>query len=304
MEKKQTVLIVDDSPVNIKVLYEILGSEHDVIFAGDGNDALELSVSESPDLILLDIIMPGIDGYEVCRRLKSDPRTRAIPVIFITSMEQEADETKGLSLGAIDYITKPISPAIVKARVRNHLELKRYRDFLEGLSMMDGLTGIANRRRFDEYLDQEWRRAGRTAQPLSLIMMDIDFFKNYNDNYGHAAGDDCLKQVARSLTTALKRPGDVVARYGGEEFACILPETDGPGALQVAEALRESIILLGIPHAYSEAASYVTLSIGAVTASRDTSREKLIEEADRLMYVSKKSGRDRITHADLAGGRR
>ena len=223
---RQTVLIVDDAPANIEVLSEALSDEYEVLFATSGQDALDVAAEQHPDLILLDVMMPEMDGYEVCTRLKGDTKTQTIPIIFVTAMDHEEEETKGLNVGAIDYLAKPIRPAIVRARVRNHLELKRYRDNLECLSSTDGLTGIANRRRFDEFLDREWLRARRCQTPLSLILMDIDLFKGYNDHYGHLAGDDCLRHLAREMTACLRRPTDLVARYGGEEFACLLPDTD------------------------------------------------------------------------------
>jgi diguanylate cyclase (GGDEF)-like protein len=332
MEKeniKQTILIVDDAPTNIEILSEVLDSEYEVLFATSGEDALNVAFEETsnieilsevldseyevlfatsgedalnvafeetPDLILLDIIMPQMDGYEVCSRLKADARTRAIPVIFVTAMDQEADETKGLALGAIDYLTKPIRPPIVRARVRNHLELKRYRDVLEQLSTTDGLTGISNRRRFDDSLECEWSRARRNQKPLSLIMLDIDFFKAFNDHYGHLAGDDCLRQVARGLANRVRRPADLVARYGGEEFACLLPETDAGGAASMATHFLETMQELNLPHAHSQAADHVTLSMGVATLIPlvGQSSSDLVRDADRFLYEAKQNGRNQF----------
>jgi diguanylate cyclase (GGDEF)-like protein len=293
---KQTVLIVDDAPTNIEILSEVLDSEYEVLFAVSGEDALNIAFEETPDLILLDIIMPQMDGYEVCSRLKADPRTRAIPVIFVTAMDQEEDETKGLALGAIDYLTKPIRPPIVRARVRNHLELKRYRDVLERMTTTDGLTGISNRRRFDESLECEWSRARRSQKPLSLIMLDIDFFKAFNDHYGHLAGDDCLRQVARGLANSVRRPADLVARYGGEEFVCLLPETDASGAAWMANQLLETMKELNLPHAHSQVADHVTLSMGVVTLIPlvGQSSSDLVRSADELLYEAKQNGRNQF----------
>lgn len=299
MEKekvRQTVLIVDDAPANIELLSEVLESEYEVLFALSGEDGLNIAFEEAPDLILLDIVMPQMDGYEVCDRLKADPRTRTIPVIFVTAMDLEEDETKGLALGAIDYITKPIRPPIVRARVRNHLELKRYRDLLERLTTTDGLTGIANRRRFDAFLESEWSRARRSQKPLSLIMLDIDFFKAFNDHYGHLAGDDCLRQVAQCLDGRVRRPADLVARYGGEEFACLLPETNAMGAATMAKRFLESMNELNIPHAYSEAADHVTLSMGVATIIPLIGQpsSELVRRADQLLYEAKQNGRNQF----------
>jgi diguanylate cyclase (GGDEF)-like protein len=299
---RQTVLIVDDAPANIELLSEVLESEVEVLFALSGEDGLNIAFEEAPDLILLDIVMPEMDGYEVCARLKADPRTRTIPVIFVTAMDLEEDETKGLALGAIDYITKPIRPPIVRARVRNHLELKRYRDLLERLTTTDGLTGIANRRRFDAFLESEWSRARRSQKPLSLIMLDIDFFKAFNDHYGHLAGDDCLRQVAQCLADGVRRPADLVARYGGEEFACLLPETTAMGAVTMAKRFLESMEELNIPHAYSEAADHVTLSMGVATLVPLVGQPSsdLVRHADQLLYEAKQNGRNqfRSRHRD------
>jgi len=242
-------------------------------------------------------VMPGLDGYEVCTRLKAEPRTKGIPVIFISGLSDESDEAKGLEIGAIDYITKPFSPPIVRARVRNHLQLKRYQDMLERLSVLDGLTGIANRRRFDETIDHEWLRSRRQGTTLSLIIIDVDCFKAFNDNYGHAAGDECLKKVASVLNDGVKRPGDLVARYGGEEFVVIMPETDAAGAIVIAETLRRSVVSLALPHAFSPAGDVVTISIGGATVvpARETQGpEGLLKLADTRLYEAKHAGRNRV----------
>ncbi|MDF2878060.1 MAG: hypothetical protein K0S30_1156 [Clostridia bacterium] len=215
-ENKQIVLIVDDAPTNLKVLGTALKDTYHLKLATNGEEALGLAISKNPpDIILLDIMMPDMDGYEVCKKLKEAPETRDIPVVFITAMNEEKDEELGLQLGAIDYITKPFSIPIVKARVKNHLELKQYRDMLKENSMIDGLTQIANRRRFDETLLVEWNRQKRHSEPLSMLMIDIDFFKNYNDTYGHLQGDECLRQIAQTIKKGLKRSTDLAARWGG-----------------------------------------------------------------------------------------
>jgi diguanylate cyclase (GGDEF)-like protein len=293
--KKQTVLVVDDTPANIEILAGVLGAEYEILFATSGNDALEIALEQLPDLILLDVVMPDKDGYEVCRQLKANELTRDIPIIFITAMNQEEEESKGLGAGAIDYITKPFRSSIVRARVRNHLELKRYRDFLEVLSTIDGLTGIPNRRRFDEVLENEWSRARRNQKPISLLMMDIDFFKLYNDHYGHPAGDDCLRRLAKGMAEAIRRPADFVARYGGEEFILLLPDTDIEGAQWVARNVHEKIQTMKIPHAFSSITERVTLSIGAVSLipTDDLTRFDLVKFADECLYSAKRNGRNR-----------
>ncbi len=294
---KSTILIVDDMVANIKVLGELLKDEYKIRLATNGKKALQIaSSSNPPDLILLDVIMPEMDGYEVCTQLKADKITKNIPVIFITAMDLEKDETKGLSLGAVDYITKPFSLPIVKARVKTHLELKHHRDLLEDLSTLDGLTGISNRRRFDEILEIEWLRALRESTPLALLMIDIDHFKLYNDNYGHIAGDDCLKLVAGNLTKGIRRPADFIARYGGEEFAAILPITDIHGAVTVGTSLIEHINALKISHIHSMVSDRITISIGAasIIPDRRSSSVFLIEKADKCLYLAKEGGRNRV----------
>jgi diguanylate cyclase (GGDEF)-like protein len=289
------VLLVDDLKANINILNMTLSNEYDIDSVCDGESALRYVESNETDLILLDVVMPGIDGYEVCRRLKGNERTRDIPIIFITSMDDEDDESSGLELGAVDYITKPFSRPIVRARVRNHLIMKKQRDLLHSLSNMDGLTSIPNRRSFDRCLDIEWRQAIRLGAPLSVIMIDVDFFKNYNDAYGHTAGDDCLTRTAQALKSSLRRPRDYIARYGGEEFVALLPGIDDGGAGIVATAMRDSIEALGIPHSHSTAASHVTISLGAATVvpPRDMDPLLLIQAADKALYRAKDTGRNR-----------
>jgi diguanylate cyclase (GGDEF)-like protein len=291
-----TVLIVDDAPSNLAILTETLRGEFDVRIATSGQEALRLVNEAPPDLILLDILMPEMDGYEVCRLLKDVPSTSNIPVIFLTAKGDVADETMGLAIGAVDYIIKPVSVPIVQARVRTHVELKRRGDILENLSMRDGLTGIANRRRFDDSLARAWRQSVRNATPLSLIMADIDHFKAYNDTYGHLAGDECLRAVAQTLAGALKRPGDLAARYGGEEFAIILEDTTQAGAAFLAESMREAVLALAMGHEGSKAAEVVTVTLGVATAvpRPGQSPDALLALADHKLYEAKLAGRNRV----------
>lgn len=305
VHEQQKILIVDDSPLNIQVLNEVLRVEYRTFFATSGRDALRVAVTVVPDLILLDIAMPEMDGYEVCRLLKNDPCLKDVPVIFVSSMTSDDDESVGLELGAVDYVAKPFNPAIVRLRVRNHLELKRQRDLLGRLSLMDGLTGIANRRALDDYFGREWRRALRGEAELAVVMLDIDHFKRYNDCYGHIAGDDCLKRVAAILDATLVRPGDFVARYGGEEFVCILPDTGEEGAMVAAERLREAVASLRIPHEASPVAPVVTISLGVATAlpGKGMAPETLLKEADDLLYCAKNEGRNRVAALGMLAAR-
>ena len=291
-----TILVVDDVPSNIQVLAQILRPEFSVTFALSGEEALHLAATSLPDLILLDVMMPDMDGFEVCRRLKDDPTLKDIPVIFVTAMNEAIDETRGLEAGAIDYVTKPAHPAIVRQRIRNHLQLKRQRDLLRQMAFIDGLTGLANRRRFDEAFEAEWRRALRTHHPISLVLGDIDHFKGYNDHYGHVAGDEALRSVARTFADRMKRSGDVAARYGGEEMICILPDTDLAGAIRVAEQIQADLATLAIPHLASSVSDVVTLSLGVSCGipAPDNSRSALLALADQRLYEAKNAGRNRI----------
>lgn len=296
------ILVIDDIPANIKSLSGILAGDYNIVFATDWRKGLDLARRLSPDIILLDIMMPDMDGYEICRRLKSEAETRDIPVIFITALDSEADEEKGLAIGAADYMAKPFRPAIVKLRVRNLLQLKLQRDRLEALTMTDGMTEIANRRRFDQRLEEEWRRCARMQIPLSAVMMDIDHFKAFNDNYGHTAGDDCIRNIAQALATVPTRAGDLVARYGGEEFACLLPGTDAVGVRKIAERLLEAVRNLEIPHAWSNVTGNVSISAGIATMvpTRDGDPEELIRMADRMLYEAKNAGRNRVAGPSAA----
>jgi diguanylate cyclase (GGDEF)-like protein len=288
------ILVVDNVPDNIEVLDKILGHDYKIFSSQDGFDAISMAEAKHPDLIILNIIMSGMDGFETCRKLKENPATKSIPIIFITDFNLEEDEAKALELGAVDYITRPMRPSVVRARVKNHLELKKYRDYLQEISMKDGLTGIANRRRLDEYLQQEWRRSQRQKKPISLLMLDIDHFKFYNDHYGHSAGDDCLKKIAGTIEDALARPADLAARYGGEEFACVLPETDNEGAGLIAQRIHQNLAALAIPHEHSPISRVVTISIGIATTvpEHSSALDQFIKKADEMLYEAKNSGRN------------
>lgn len=307
IEKQRTadILVVDDTIENLEFLASILSEDgHKVRRVTSGEAALRAARLRLPDLILLDIKMPGMDGYEVCRRLKEDPLTFRIPVLFVTALGEEEDEARGIELGAIDYIRKPINPTILRTRVKNHLQLKQKTDELARLSSTDTLTGLANRRSFFEALDTEFRRSARSGNPISLIMMDVDFFKAYNDYYGHVAGDECLGRIGQTLCKAVKSVGDMAARYGGEEFVVLLPGTDLQGAVHVTETLRNEIETLDIKHAHSKVADRVTVSIGVATIlpSPDTSPGTLVKAADEALYDAKANGRNQVRSA-WRGGR-
>jgi diguanylate cyclase (GGDEF)-like protein len=296
MNLRSLILIVDDDVANIEVLNAVLEDDYEVCFATSGEDAIKIALELLPDLILLDVLMPGIDGYEVCRRLKADNLVADVPIIFVTGLDDQEAEIRGLALGAIDYVTKPISPVIVRARVRNHIELKRMRDQLAELAVTDALTGLNNRRRLEQWLKIETTRSARTADYLSVIMLDVDFFKQYNDTYGHPAGDRCLVMVAAALNRAVRRAADLTARYGGEEFACILPRTEHEAAMVVARNVRDQVLALGIPHIKSAAAACVTVSVGVATANclPGMAPELWIKAADSQLYLAKSAGRNSV----------
>lgn len=290
MPTPQTLLLVDASPANLEALNLLLASGgYAMLFVGHSQQALELAAQHQPDLIVLDAALPDGDGYQTCARLKADPVTRAIPVLLIVPANDLAAETRALEAGAADFIAKPIAPAVARARVQTHLELKRHRDYLETLAATDSLTGLANRRRYDEYTEQEWQRALRAQTPLSLIVADVDFFRAYNDRYGHLAGDDCLRLVGQVLASALRRPADLAARYGDDEFACLLPETDAAGAERVAEQMQTQVAALGLPHALSTTAEHVTISVGTATLLPLTGQpaSALVSEAERALRAAK-----------------
>ena len=290
-----TLLIVDDDKHNRLLLTELFEGEYKIIQAKNGLQALELARAHAPDLILLDVLMPEMDGMAVIRALKRDDATRHIPVIFITALDSAADEELGLDLGAVDYIAKPFHPPIARVRVRNHLQIVHQRRLLEQIAALDGLTGIPNRRRFDEALAQEWSRCQRSGLPLSLIVADVDQFKQYNDTLGHAAGDRVLQEVATALRQAARRPGDLAARYGGEEFVLLLPETDAPQAQQLADELLQRMAARKLPHPAASAAPCVTLSLGGITTIPASSvvAPDFFERADAALYQAKAQGRNR-----------
>jgi len=296
----QKVLIVDDSATNRQMLGDLLAGDYQVFHGKNGEEGLALAREHQPDVILLDVMMPEVDGYEVLRVLKEDERTSPLCVVFITGQATPEAEERGLLAGASDYVSKPFNPAVVKARVALHMQVVRQRRMLETLANIDGLTELPNRRQFDAVFSAEWTRATRTGQPLSVALMDVDFFKRYNDHYGHAMGDHVLQMVARSLAKRILRPADLVARYGGEEFVVIMPDTPLKGAVDLGERLRIGIEGLGIPHKRSSAAVCVTMSLGVSCTAPDgvPTAEALLQRADERLYRAKKAGRNRVVGTD------
>jgi diguanylate cyclase (GGDEF)-like protein len=292
--KKGLVLIIDDSRMNQQILSAMLEGIAEVHCASLGEEGIMLAQALHPNLILLDVEMPGMDGYEVCRALKQNPSFDSA-IMFVTSHTSEEHEIRALRAGAVDFVTKPFKFEIVKARVSAHLLLNMQTHFLRNLVNYDGLTGVFNRRHFDDMLDQEWRRHLRTQASLALAMIDVDFFKRYNDRAGHQAGDDCLKAVARCLSQNTRRPGEIVTRYGGEEFAVILPATAAEDALKYGQWLCQQFALLAMPHPdRDDGLDIVTVSVGlsAVVPSMAGESKLLVRAADSALYRAKRSGRN------------
>lgn len=306
-------LVIEDTVTSATLICHSLGRMGlETVHARDGLAGVEAFKAVKPDLILLDIVMPGIDGFEVARRIRQlEKDGEWTPIIFLSAKNSDEDFERGIEVGGDDYLAKPVSEAVLKAKVRamqriaqmrySLLVLTRKLDEanreLTRLSSFDGLTGIANRRTFDAALSREWRRSARVNAPLTLLVIDVDCFKQFNDAYGHQVGDECLKAVARALATHSRRPADVVARYGGEEFAAVLPDTSVEGALIVAEAMREAVAQLAITHRHSTAAPYVTVSVGIATMTPARSDEHgfagLLKRADQALYRAKSEGRNR-----------
>ncbi len=297
---KSRVLIIDDDPYSVAILTESLAVDYEVLAATDALIGLGIAQSEMPDIILLDVVMPAASGFEICKQLKGDERTKDIPVIFSTAKNSEEDELQGLHLGAVDYVHKPFSMALLKARLSCQLSLKKKADLLERLVSIDGTTEIHNRRYFDETYEKEWKRAERLQTSISICFVDIDYFKQFNDTYGHGAGDQCLYKVAQNLKNHIRREGDFVARYGGEEFVCVWIGADADAALQLAQNLRFGVASLYIPHSASSCAPHVTVSMGVsscIPSAQKTSRE-LLELADKRLYIAKKRGRNTVFTGD------
>ena len=298
--EKKTVLIVEDEAINLNILVTILRDEYNLIIEKSGLKAIARAQQQLPDLILLDIMLPDLDGYSVITALKNNDYTKEIPVIFISALKDVKDEEKGLMLGAVDYITKPYNASIIKARVRTHMKLVTQRKFLEKIAMLDGLTEIPNRRSFTEKFSHEWDRGIRSGKCLSLIVADVDYFKQYNDHYGHGMGDVALKDIANVFSASINRSSDFVARIGGEEFAVILPETDSIGGIEVAERIRNGIEKLKIEHLVSPINTVLTISLGGVTLIPQAGgcQISMFDKADKQLYKAKNNGKNKTEWLD------
>ncbi len=304
------ILLVDDTPAELKIISTYLKKMgHELVSCTNGQEAVDCYQNNSVDLVLLDIVMPLMDGYEAARRIRG-LKDGWVPIIFLSGRDSPQDIATGIEAGGDDYLVKPINEVILAAKMgameriaamRERLievssELEEANAELQKLADVDGLTGIANRRSLDSYLEHETARCIRENQPISLIMIDLDHFKAYNDYYGHLAGDNCLKRIADILKTKVRRPSDIAGRYGGEEFCIILPNTDAEGTKHVAEYLRLTVEELQIPHAGNDEKGVVTLSLGVVTHYPDPSFaiSTLLNDADKALYHAKRCGRNRV----------
>ncbi len=299
---KSKVLIIEDSLSFAAYFCDVLSDSYAVSVAHNASEGLSIALADQPEIILLDLVLPDVDGYEAFKNIKSHKTLSDIPIIFVSAVSEIKDQMKGLDLGAVDYIVKPINPDIVRAKIKNHIKIKHDFERLENISLKDPLTLVGNRRLFDERLDSEWRRAKRDGFSLGLFMLDIDFFKNFNDSKGHLAGDECLKSIAGAIDSSLKRGGDIVVRYGGEEFAAILPGINLEAAQRVAERIIENVNKLQIKHPDSSVSEFVTVSIGGAIAlpCAESEMTEIIKKADVALYSAKKNGRNRIVLAESA----
>lgn len=304
--KPATILLVDDYEPSLKALSQLLEQEYEVVAFTESPKALEWLKDHSADLILLDILMPVLSGYEFKKLLSRDARLKDIPVIFMSALDEANDESKGLGLGAVDYITKPFSMAVVMARVARQLEVRRLAEALISETLTDGLTGLLNRRGFEMKAQSLLQSAGRTDTQITVAMIDIDHFKAYNDHYGHPKGDVCLKQVANALAEVFHRDTDCVARWGGEEFVGLFFDTDHSGSQRVGRAIVKGVRELQLPHEGLSGDEIVTVSAGLVTqdAPKDTEAlDVLLEMADKQLYRAKEEGRDRYASASVTESR-
>ncbi|GAC35179.1 two-component system, cell cycle response regulator [Paraglaciecola polaris LMG 21857] len=291
---RANILIVDDEPINIHILSNSLTEIYNVFAVTSGTEAIDFCLRTPPELVLMDMDMPGVDGLAACLALKECSETKDIPVMFITGHGDSGAEDRCWNAGGVDFLTKPVNVNTLKHRIKSHLALKLVTDELRRMAYQDGLTQVSNRRYFDEYLARQKKLNQRSGHSLALLMFDIDFFKSFNDHYGHLAGDDCLKLVAKALTDSVVRPADFVARFGGEEFTIVLPDTDLSGAISVAEKIQTEIAMLEVNHIGSPF-GMVTGSIG-IAVSDNTSAEQgdLVDSADKRLYLAKTTGRNKF----------
>lgn len=297
------ILLVEDSAtLRFAMRNYIIDAGHEPLLARSGEEALQLLENTPVDMIIMDVEMPGLNGFETTRLIREWLAGHWIPIIFVTGLNEDENYREGIEAGGDDYLIKPVSFMIIKAKIRAMERIAEMRDQLnqlnselEALSQLDSLTQIYNRRTFNELAQQQWALAKRHQQPISALMIDVDHFKLFNDHYGHPAGDTCLKKVTQAIKSCLHRSADILGRYGGEEFVVLLPETDAKGAMRVAQAISEALEHLALRHDVSPTTNFVTASIGGATCLRTTGHdlEELIKNADRALYKAKRAGRNR-----------
>jgi diguanylate cyclase (GGDEF)-like protein len=300
--KQSLILIIEDNPSDLRVLGNLVNHLGEVIFATTGESGLILAQLRKPDLILLDVELPDINGLKICSELKKLPETEDSAIIFVTANNEESAEVSALEAGAVDYICKPYIAQVVRARVKTHLTLKKQATELQELANKDGLTGVFSRRYFEYQTRVEINRHARQCSPLSLVLIDVDHFKSYNDHYGHLKGDTCLKTIAHTLQNNSRRPGEFVARYGGEEFVAILPNTNYREAEKYGRWICERIRSLALPHENAPSGKYISISAGMITVTPDptTQLDSLVSEADKALYQAKEAGRDRFVQGSVS----
>ncbi len=294
------VLIVDDDPINALVIEQLVTEFYRTHSVSSGEAALEYCSNTIPDIILLDVMMEGMSGLDVCKLLKKNACTKHIPVVFITSILDQNSENSCWDAGCVDFVSKPVNGITLLNRIKSHLTLKFQADLLRRMTFLDGLTGLYNRHVLEQITDKGILHAKRSGHPLSIFMIDVDWFKKYNDHYGHLAGDECLRQVADALKSVFRRPADVCIRFGGEEFLCFLPETDHQGAKYLSQALMDTIDKLSIEHKDSPFGT-VTVSVGCVTVmpSQSIVELNIVEAADAALYRAKASGRNQVAFSNV-----
>lgn len=303
------ILLVDDQPMIYEALRRMLSGANDIElhYCSEGVDAVNKACEIQPSVILQDLVMPDIDGLMLVKFYHANDKTRDIPIVVLSSREEAKTKAEAFTAGAHDYLVKLPDEIELLARLRYHaraytvnIERNAALAALKRISVTDALTGLYNRRYFDQCLETESKRAMRDKLPLSLIMLDADHFKQFNDHYGHQAGDNCLQLVAKALQSSVQRGTDIAARYGGEEFAAILSNTDNEGAMVLAERIRQAVVALNIPHEQSSVAPHVTISLGVATSipTKPLPAEVLLKAADQALYCAKDEGRDRIASAE------
>lgn len=293
------ILVIDDSAVQIDFLCSILKNDYDITACQTAEEGLRTAKEGSFCLILLDVIMPDMDGFTVLKELKGTELTKSIPVILLTSLADIQYEERGLLLGAVDYVAKPFSPVIIKARVNTHIQLYHYQSQFKEQALVDELTGVPNRRRYEDVSAARWQEAARFGLPFSVCMFDIDKFKLYNDTFGHPAGDQVIATVARTVSAHFQRVTDLFARYGGEEFVAVFIGNSGQSAFSFLQAVRKSVEDLHIPH-NSPVSKWVTISVGGVSVIPKTgdNYETCLKLADTMLYDAKRFGRNQVVWFD------